>query len=239
MHFKGEGIMKNLFVVICLTCAMILSGCAAAVNMSVYDSNPPKRIGVVIGHEMQAVADLTHGQIILYSIVGGAAGIAAGAAMAENNSGRLNLDFEKGITNIIWEKIQKDVQGKNYAVQLIDIKPKEYKLLENVSDTDAVYPRLVKYYQLEEKAKTYDAILFVEVLIEGRLTGDDKIEKVNMENMKMKYAKSKLFLYDVMSGKRIYHDSIQRGYSAFSNTKLLEALDTIIVLGPVPAARVQ
>ncbi len=218
-----------------LIVSMLMSGCVSTVNVKAYNASSPKRIGVVIGHDIKAVADLTTGQIIILSVMGGAIGGALGA----ENTEKWKLAFEKDITNSIWDHIRNDMQRKNYAVQLALIKPKEWKMLDNILDTEEVYPGFINYYQLVEQAKNYDAILFVDVLIEGRITEGDKIENVTVENMKMKYAKSKMYLYDTATGKRLFYDAVQRGYSLFNKTKLSEALDTIIALEPLPAVSIQ
>jgi hypothetical protein len=195
--------------------------------MKAYNSSSPKRIGVVIGYDIKAS---THIIVAEEMIRGPLIDPAVIPAKMEKW-----MNFKNDVTNSIWDHIKNDMERKNYSVQLTVVKPKEWKAFENTSDNPEVYPRLVNYYQLGDQAKNYDAILFVHVFIEVRIWERDNIESFRLDNMKMMYAKSRMFLYETANGKRIFYDLTQKGYSSISKTRLSEALNSILVLESIPS----
>lgn len=224
--------MKNIAISIAIIFTLFFTGCVSKVSKNVYDLRKPHNIGVIIGHDIKATTSLTTGEEVLAGVAFGLIGAFLTEAIAEE----WKVNFENEIKDMLWERIIRDMRDKNYAVKLLTFRQKGWKLLENISDKEEVYPNLVNYYKVGNLSKEYDALLFVEVLIEGRLTKHDTLEEMSVENMKMRYAKSKLFLYDTIDGKRIFHDMIQKGYPSYSKVKLSEALDKLIALEPLPTA---
>jgi hypothetical protein len=222
--------MKKLNLVLILLITSLVSGCASTVNMKNYRASMPSNIGVVIGHEISALSELSTGKIIFYGLLGGA----IGTTIASLNTDKWRVDIEGEIVDSLWSNTQTKMISKNYQMSLVNTTSKKWKLFENITDSKNVYSNLIQKYELSNSANNYDAILFVEVLIEGRIKGEDRPEDINMDNFRMMFAKSKLFLYDTKSQKRIYHKMIQKGYSSWSKAKLYEELDNLIEFKAIP-----
>lgn len=211
--------MKNLFVTISLGCILVLTGCASKVNMKAYESNPPKRIGVAIGYDVKAIENPSIGTMML---------LGAFAALTTEEH---RLAFEKDIAEKIWEKVQKDLQRKNYEVELIQIKPKKWKHFEYASLNDEVFPKLTYYYEVDEQIRNYDAILFIEAKIRAKYDDVEYLTKKNIDMMQMEEVMSKIFLYDTVSKEKLFFDCKSDSMNVGS---LNEALHVIIALDPLP-----
>lgn len=227
------GCVEHLFVLALVTC---LAGCAASVNVRSFQEHPPKTIGLAVGHDISAVSSLSPGQEVLVSFSFGLLGI----ALAEATAKTWSLHFADQVNEIMQERAVKQLERKGYVVQVLAAKPEKWALMENVTDAESVYPNLRNRYDIPGYPPNLDAILFIEYLIEGRLEGrlgvEAKVDDLTVQNMKLKYAKSKIWLYDTRTGKRLYFDSAQRGYPSFSSTTVSEAVDTIVNLEAVPMA---
>lgn len=220
-------------VVLVVMLAMTATGCGAQMHERLRPA-PPLTVGVVIGHDVNAITSLTTGEEVLVALSFGLIGVGVAAATAEKQM----LPFEAELREVVVGKLVSQLAAKGYSAQLVLQKPKKWVLLENLS-SDA-YGSLLKAHGLEEPhARKFDAVLFVEYWVEGRLEGrflsSPKAEDLDLNRMRPKYAKSKLFLYDTRTGTRLYFDQTQRGYPAFTDATLATALQTIINLETLPA----
>jgi len=198
--------------------AMTATGCGAQMHERLR-SAPPLTVGLVIGHDVNAITSLTTGEEVLVAFSFGLIGLGLAAATAEKQV----LPFEAELREVVVGKLVSQLAAKRYRAQLVFQKPKTWALLENLGP-DA-YGGLLKAHGLEEpEAQKFDAVLFVEYWVEGRLEGrflsSPKTEDLELNRMRPKYAKSKLFLYDTRTGTRLYFDQTQRGYPAFTDATL-------------------
>ncbi len=222
---------KSLYI-LPLLFTLLLGGCSmSTVNTKDYESRKPQKIAVLVGYDIRAVKDLSTGGLIASGVIGGG----VGAIIASEHTERMNLHFDKDITNMIWSEANRQLRAKNYLVNYIGPKAKKWKLLDDLEDNSDIYPRFVQFYRLSSREKSYDAVLFIEILIEGRVPESGTTRELNVANMKMKYAKSKLYLYDTKSGKRLFFNQVQEGYSSTSKIKLKEAINAIVELDAIPA----
>ena len=132
------------------------------------------------------------------------------------------------------------LESKGYRVQIVAQKPKKWDLFGNISDRPDVYGNLVREHAVDPQGlESFDAVLFVEYWVEGRLEGrflsKPTPEELSLARMKPKYAKAKLFLYERATAVRLYFDSFQRGYPAFTDATVETALETITDLTELPA----
>ena len=210
---------------------LVISGCSTAyINKKGFRNYQPKNIGIVIGHDISAKTTMSTGEEFLYYFT--PAWIAIG--VAGTKAKEYCLEFQQQINDMVVDRIDRQMLEKGYKVSLLRTKGKEWHLFENFADTKKVYPNMLKTYELEADARRFDAILFFECWLQGRLPGvlleRTKLETLNVENMRLRFAKSKIFLYDTKTGKRLYHDCVQRGYSSESKKTVSDALDTIVIV---------
>lgn len=227
--------MRAVRVVALWVLVVAVIGCGAQMHQRLQTA-PPRAVGVVVGHDINAIASLTTGEEILVGLSFGLIGLTVAAATAEKEA----LSFEAQLRELVAERLLRQLREKGYKAQLVSQKPKKWALFENLSDRPEVYGNLVREHGLDEhEARQFDAILFVEYWIEGRLQGRflsrPKFEELTVDKMQPKYAKSKLFLYDTRAGTRLYFDSFQRGYPTFTSASVATALETITDLGSLPA----
>ena len=215
------------------------SACTTAyyINKKEFSRSQPKNIGIVIGHDISVKATMSSGEEFLLGFTFGLSGV-AGLIVDNSLSREYYPEFLQQINDMVFERTQRQMLEKGYAISLLKTKPKEWHFSENQSNKKEVFPNLIKTYELESDLAQFDAILFFEYWLQGRLPGrlleHTKLESLNLENMKMRYAKSKIFLYDTRSGKRLYYDLIQRGYSSMSEKTVSNALDAIVNLESMP-----
>jgi hypothetical protein len=236
MRFIMERKIKKIRKVLAIIVAMlVISGCSTAyINKKGFRNYQPKNIGIVIGHDISAKTTMSTGEEFLYYFT--PAWIAVGVAGTQAKE--YCLEFQQQINDMVFERINGQMLEKGYDVSRLRTKGKEWDLFENFIDKKEIYPKMVKTYELEADAKRFDAILFFEYLLEGRLPGvlleRTKLETINVENMQLYQAKSKIFLYDTKTGKRLFFDSVQRGYSSSSKKTVSDALDTLVKLKFIP-----
>lgn len=164
-----------------------------------------------------------------------------GATLMEATAKESRLRFEDQINDMVYARAQKALAAKGYQVRRLDTVARKWDLLANIRQGPGAYARVAQGYTLGREADWPDAILFLELLLEGRLEGrifsSGKLEDLKVESMRLQYAKSKLFLYNPRTQQRLFFDMVQRSYPSFSSTTLPEALDTLVALEDVPAAR--
>ena len=220
-------------VVLVVMLAMAATGCGAQMHERLRTA-PPLTVGLVIGHDVNAITSLTTGEEMLVALSLGLIGLGIAEATAEKQV----LPFEAELRVVVVGKLVSQLAAKGYRAQLVAQKPKKWVLLENLS-ADA-YGSLLKAHALEDlEARKFDSVLFVEYWVEGRLEGrflsSPQAADLELKRMRPKYAKSKLFLYDTSTGTRLYSDQTQRGYPTFTDATLATALETIINLEALPA----
>jgi hypothetical protein len=75
-------------------------------------------------------------------------------------------------------------------------------------------------------------------MLRSRIQSTRGIRDLTLNNFEVRYAKFKLWLYDLRTGKRLFFSSIQRGYEEiFSHVTPTEALKTVLNLEDIPPAR--
>ena len=216
----------------------LLSGCASQLNKQAFEKYAPRRIGVVIGHDIKAVSTMTIQEEALlgYTVIG-----LLGFPVLEATAKEYRLNFAQQINDMLRERVIGQMREKGFSVQLLCTNPTKWYLLENISDTADAYANLAKKHNLGSSVNDVDSILFVEYLLEGRLEGrfleTSRLEDLSVENMKPEYSKSKVWLYDVKTGTRLFHNMVQKGYPADSFTSIAEALDALVMvsLESIPA----
>ena len=220
-----------------LVVVVLCGGCATKVYRSAFDATAPKTIRVALGHDIRAVASLSTGEEIFVGLSFGLIGTAIAEATAETS----RVHFEEQVNQMAYDRIQKALAAKGYSIRRLDTVPRKWDLFANLTEGPGVYARVAEGYTLGPEAEWPDAVLFFEYLLEGRLEGRifsaGKVEDLNVESMRLKYAKAKLFLYNPRTQARLFHDTVQRGYPSFSSTTVGEALDTLMAFDEMPAAR--
>jgi len=218
---------------------LVSSACSTAyyINKKEFSNCQPKNIGIVIGHDISVKATMSGGEEVLLGFTFGLAGV-VGKIVDDSFSKKYYPEFLQQINDMVFERAQRQMLEKGYTISLLRTQAKEWHFSENTSNKKEVFPNLVKTYELEADVTRFDAILFFEYWLQGRLPGrlleHTKLETLNLENMKLSYAKSKIFVYDTKSGKRLYFDLIQRGYSSMTEKTVFNALDTIVNLEQIP-----
>lgn len=213
-----------------------LTGCITTLDKEAFDQARPQTIGIIVGHDI-GIIGLTSGQQIGLGVAAGVIGLAAAEAFDE----RRRVAFDQRINGMVSEGLVQQIQAKGYKPVQMKIKEKKWSVLENIDNTPDVYSGLLRSYETENTSQV-DAILFFEYMLELRpeergrsLTFTEAApQALTIEGIKLKYAKSKIWLYDTKAGKRLYFDMIQRGYWEFSNSSIEEALQTLINLESIP-----
>jgi hypothetical protein len=228
--------VRSARAVMLVVLAMATVGCAARVHERLKTSGGPRTIAVVVGHDINSIASMTTGEEILVALSLGIVGSGIAAATAEKQA----LPFEAELRDHVVGRLVGQLEGKGYRAQVVAQKPKKWDLFGNISDGPDVYRNLLRDHALHARdVEAFDAVLFVEYWVEGRLEGrflsKPNPEDLSLARMKPKYAKAKLFLYDRQTATRLYFDSFQRGYPAFTDATLETALETITDLTAVPA----
>jgi hypothetical protein len=212
----------------------LLSGCVSQVNRRAFEESAPRRLGLVIGHDIKAVSSMTNQEEAWVAISFGLIGVAVLEATAKE----WTLDFAEQINEMVQERVIGQMREKGYSMQFLCAKPTKWNLFESISDTPDAYANLVKKHNPASIFNDVDSILFIEYLLEGRLEGrfleTPRLEDLSIENMKAMYAKSKVWLYDTRSGKRLFHNTIQKGYPSYPGTSVAEALDALTNLESIP-----
>jgi hypothetical protein len=220
-----------------LVLAGLLPACATKVNQKALQAAAPRTIGVAIGHDIKAVESLSTGEEVVVGLSFGALGLLAAEAGAEER----RLTFEDRLNDLVYERIRVGLEGKGYQVQRLATTPRKWNLFANLEEGPNSYRDLAKGYDLPSAPDGPDAILFFEYLVEGRLAGrifsTGQLEALTLDNMRLMYAKSKLFLYDPKTRTRFFQNSVQRGYPPFTGTTFPDAVSTIVALEAIPPAR--
>jgi hypothetical protein len=222
--------------VIVVVLAIVVTGCAARTHERLRGPAGPRTIGMIVGHDINTTASMTTGEEIVVALSLGIVGYAVAAATAEKQA----MPFEAELRDRVVARLVGQLESKGYRVQLVAQKPKKWDLFGNISDRPDVYGNLVREHAVDPQGlETFDAVLFVEYWVEGRLEGrflsKPHPEELSLARMKPKYAKAKLFLYDRQTAVRLYFDSFQRGYPTFTGATVETALETITDLTALPA----
>jgi len=238
-YYMASIINKTGKFFIIILAVLVGSACSTAyyINKKEFSNCQPKNIGIVIGHDLSVKATMSGGEEFLLGFTFGLSGV-AGLIVDNSLSRKYYPEFLQQINDMVSERINQQMLGKGYTISLLKTKPKQWHFSENQSNKKEVFPNLIKTYELEPDIARFDAILFFEYWLQGRLPGrlleHTKLETLNIENMQLRYVKSKIFVYDTKSGKRLYYDLIQRGYSSTSEKTVFNALDTIVNLESMP-----
>ncbi|MFX0200284.1 MAG: hypothetical protein ACFFCW_29545 [Candidatus Hodarchaeota archaeon] len=236
MERKIKKIGKVLAIIVAM---LVISGCSKSklyINKKGFRNYQPKSIGIVIGHDISA-------KTTIWIAIGGEIQakeywLRSSGTRTQNQSAFQNVfsEFQKQINDMVFERINRQIIEKGYNVSLLRTKGKEWHLLEGFSDKREVYPRMGKTYELEADAKRFDAILFFEYMLKGSFSGvllhRTKLKVINIENMQLKHANSKIFLYDTKTGKRLYFDCVQIIYPPGKTVS--DVLDTLVKLEYFP-----
>jgi len=228
---------RSARIAVLVALALICGDCVAKAYHSAFQTAAPKTIGVAIGHDIKAVTSLSTGEEIFVALSFGM----IGATLMEATAKESRLRFEDQINDMVYARVQKALAAKGYQVRRLDTVARKWGLLANIREGPGAYARVAQGYTLGREADWPDAILFLELLLEGRLEGrifsSGKLEDLKVESMRLQYAKSKLFLYNPRTQQRLFFDMVQRSYPSFISTTVPEALDTLVALEDVPAAR--
>lgn len=212
----------------------LLPGCASQLNKQVFEESAPRRLGLVIGHDIKAVSSMTNQEEAWIAISFGLIGVSVLEATAKE----WTLDFAEQINKMVEERVTGLIREKGYSIKLLRAKPTKWNLFENISDTPDSYANLLKKHNLASSFDYLDSVLFIEYLLEGRLEGrfleTSRLEDLSIKNMKVKFAKSKVWLYDTKTGKRLFHNMVQKGYPSYPGTSTAEALDALLNLKSIP-----
>ncbi len=197
--------------------------------MKAYNKTKPKSIGVVIGYDIRGKSEPSMGSLIAFGAIGGA----IGGIIASESTKEWELGVEAEIINMVWESTQAQFLKKNYDIAFVKSQPNEWKLFEHNTRKN-VFSKQVKEYQVEDVKDMYDALLFIEVFIEGRLMGKDTPEDIVLENLKLRFGNAKIFMFDVNSELEIFFKLVQKGYSSFTKKRLPEAINNMTPFDPFP-----
>ena len=235
--FQANWNRSPIFLVLVVSITL-LSGCASQLNKQAFGKYTPQRVGIAIGHDIKAVSSMTIQEeaVLAYSVIG-----LLVFPVLEATAKEYSLHFAQQINDMLRERVIGQMREKGFSVQLLSTNPTKWNLFENISDTADVYANLTRKHNLGPSVDDVDSILFVEYLLEWRLEGryleTSRIEDLSIENMKPKYAKSKVWLYNAKTGTRLFHDMVQRGYPADRFTSMAEVLDALVMksLESIPA----
>lgn len=163
-----------------------------------------------------------------------------GVAVLEATAKDWSLGFAQQMNDMLRERVAGQMKAKGFRVRLLRSTPTKWSLFENISDTADAYARLAEKHHLGSRVDEVDSILFVEYLLEGRLEGrfieTSQLADLTIRNMKPRYAKCKVWLYDTKTGTRLFHKMVQKGYPSHTGTSITEALDALIDLDSIPPA---
>ena len=211
--------MKRILVVLIVAC---LTGCGTTrLGLDAFRTFTPRTIGIVIGSDARGTIGMTTDFLIPHDVYV-----------------PLPTEVNYGLAKLVEQQLCDSLATKGYSVQLLKMIDVEWDVFSNTSDSPASYARLLQQYGITPKEESVDALLIAEFLLQPKMQNAKRIRELTLSNCEVTYAKSKLWLYDLRTGKRLFFSSIQRGYEEmFSHVTPEEALNTVLNLKGIPAAQ--
>ncbi len=201
--------------------AIVLSGCAT----TLLDANAFKASGV------------QHVGIVIGSSVRGRAGM-KGPWFPEEIYAPVSRDLENSLNDRVFARIESALTRKGYEISRRTATRIEWDVYANIQDSVASYTQLLQRYGITPEHETVDAVLIAEYLLQPKTWGAEQIASLTLNTFEVTYAKSKIWIYDLRTGKRLFFSSIQRGYDqVLSHVNPDDALDEILSLNDIPHAR--
>ena len=226
--------MRRIIFLSILTAAIFLSNCTGHyLNKNAFSNNPPKTIGIIIGHDVYARKGLSPDGAFLQTST---LGIFSTAALSKLTEERIN--FTDQINAKIFDSVNKEILSKGYQTKLLQTQQNAWHRYEHMKDKKEVYSDLINEYLNAVDAKKFDAILIIEYTLEGKIKGfrqeGQKVEELSAESMKVAWTESKTFLYETRTGQRLFYNYVVNDYSASVNVTVPAALKNLVQLGPIP-----
>jgi hypothetical protein len=210
--------MRRILVVLIVAC---LTGCGTTrLDLDAFRASGPRTIGIVIGCGARGKIGLDTDFIPQAVYV------------------PLPAEVNAGLAKMVEQQLCDSLATKGYSVHLLKMIDVEWDVFSNTSDSAASYARLLQRYGITPKEESVDALLIAEFLLQPKTQSARRIRELTLSNCEVTYAKSKLWLYDLRTGKRLFFSTIQRGYEEmFSHVTPEEALKTVFNLKSIPAAQ--
>lgn len=201
--------------------AIVLSGCATTMlDANAFKASGVQHIGILIGSSVRGRA-ATVGPWFpgdIYAPVSG--------------------DLENGLNDRVFAKIESALTRKGYEISRRTATRIDWDVYANIEDSVTSYTQLLQQYGITPAHETVDAVLIAEYLLQPKTWGAEQIAGLTLNTFEVTYAKSKIWIYDLRTGKRLFFSSIQRGYDqVFSHVNPDDALDEILSLNDIPHAR--
>jgi hypothetical protein len=226
--------MRRTIFLTVLAAAIFLNNCTQSyLNKNAFYKKPPKKIGIIIGHDIYVRKGLSPEGAILQTSTLGIFSLAARSKLTAER-----IDFAEQINAKISDNVNKEILSKGYEAKILKIQQNEWHRYEHMRDRKEVYSDFIKEYLTEVDVKKFDAILIIEYTLEGKIKGfrqeGEKVEELSAENMKVTWVESKTFLYDTRTGQRLFYDYVVEDYGDSEDVTIPVALKNLAQFGPIP-----
>lgn len=147
----------------------------------------------------------------------------------------LSADLDKRLNRMALEQLENALASKGYKHKRLKTVPLHWDLYANIPDSSESYGNLLRQFDIQAGTETADAILFVEFMLQPKAWGADQIGALTLDTYETMHAKSKVWIYDPHTGKRLFFSIVQRGYDqALTHVSPSEAFKDILGLEGMP-----
>lgn len=201
---------------------MVLSGCTTiSLDRQAFQESGVRIIGIVIGSAPRAVLSRQGPWII------------------EEVYAALPTELRQVLDESVFRGLHDALVGKGYRVTHLKTVDTKWDLYSNLAATPDSYNNLLRKYAISPLETGVDAVLFVEYMLQpkGVLLSKEQVNRMTLGSFEVTYAKAKLWLYDLQTGKRLFFAINQKGYEqVFSHVTPDAALEVVLRVVDIPHA---
>ena len=226
--------MRRAIILSFLAATVFVNNCTKLyLNKKAFSNNPPKTVGIIIGHDVYARKGLSPENAILQTST---FGIFSSAVLSKLTKEKIH--FTDQINEKIFDSVNKQILSKGYQTKFLATQQNDWHRYEHMKDKKEVYSELINEYLTDVDAKQFDAILIIEYTLEGKIKGfrqeGQKVDELSSENMKIAWAESKTFLYDTRTGQRLFYNYVVKDYGNSEDIIVPVAIKNLFQLESIP-----